>query len=59
MLYYVQDREAGRPPFGCVLIRGVSGAVIGQNSPQNPNEWISLPVDPIAFFFATTTLLYI
>jgi hypothetical protein len=46
------------PPFGCKLIRGVSGAVIGQNSPPKPNKWISLPVGPIGFFFQTTTLLY-
>jgi hypothetical protein len=39
--------------------QGVSGRVNKQNSPPEPNNWISLPVGPIGFFFQTTTFLYI
>jgi hypothetical protein len=40
-------------------MRTHQGGQWGQNSPPEPNEWISLPVGPIDFFFQTTTLLYV
>jgi hypothetical protein len=51
--------EFGRQE-GLPLDASSSGGLVGPKlPPPEPNEWISLPVGPIGFFFQTTTLLYI